>query len=329
MTKPNLFKYATGELSQDAVLCWLFSWGDPQQSSEDEALHRLGKALIEAMLSASQAPPVDRIKEISVHRQYHSIDIVVEVNDTHVLVIEDKVDTGLHSDQLHRYQQLVKTDFPDRAHGFVYLKVGDQSSYNAVERQGWTAFQRSDLLGVIGGAADRAENDILNDYVAHLQRIEKAVASFRSRPVSEWSARAWRGFFMALQDELGQGEWSYVPNASGGFMGFWWGFHQVQGGEVYLQLEEQRLVAKVGVPNKVERSAVRNRWSRIVREGVSSPPFYRPKRFGYGRWMTVANADPYIRVKKGLLDLDATIAFLLRATNAISEVVASVEEQEL
>lgn len=89
MRKPNLFTYATSELSQDAVLCWLFSWADPKQSREDEALH---------------------------------------------------------------------------------------------------------------------------DYVAHLKRIEEAVASFRSLPISEWSPRAWKGFFMALQDGLGQGGWSYVSN---------------------------------------------------------------------------------------------------------------------
>jgi len=26
--QPNLFAYATSELSQDAVLCWMLAWGD-------------------------------------------------------------------------------------------------------------------------------------------------------------------------------------------------------------------------------------------------------------------------------------------------------------
>ena len=28
--KPNLFKYATSELSQDAFICWLLEWAKPQ-----------------------------------------------------------------------------------------------------------------------------------------------------------------------------------------------------------------------------------------------------------------------------------------------------------
>jgi len=28
-TTPNLFRFATSELSQDAFICWLASWADP------------------------------------------------------------------------------------------------------------------------------------------------------------------------------------------------------------------------------------------------------------------------------------------------------------
>ena len=41
---PNLFHYATKELSQDALICWLIEWaGQPLGATkEDEELRRCG-----------------------------------------------------------------------------------------------------------------------------------------------------------------------------------------------------------------------------------------------------------------------------------------------
>lgn len=34
MTKPNIFNFATSELSQDAFICWIISWFDyPQEKN--------------------------------------------------------------------------------------------------------------------------------------------------------------------------------------------------------------------------------------------------------------------------------------------------------
>ena len=41
---PNLFHFATSELSQDAVLCWLLSWADVQYAKSP--LHNIGRALL-------------------------------------------------------------------------------------------------------------------------------------------------------------------------------------------------------------------------------------------------------------------------------------------
>nr|WP_260390277.1 hypothetical protein [Ornithobacterium rhinotracheale] len=35
--KPNLFQYATSELSQDAFLCWLIAWADAREKWKQEA----------------------------------------------------------------------------------------------------------------------------------------------------------------------------------------------------------------------------------------------------------------------------------------------------
>ncbi len=51
MNKPNLFSYATSELSQDAFICWLLAWAHPENkeiNSDSPALHACARALIEA-----------------------------------------------------------------------------------------------------------------------------------------------------------------------------------------------------------------------------------------------------------------------------------------
>ena len=41
---PNLFDYATKELSQDAFFCWLLAWADEECRDADSTLHALGAA---------------------------------------------------------------------------------------------------------------------------------------------------------------------------------------------------------------------------------------------------------------------------------------------
>jgi hypothetical protein len=37
--EPNLFNYATSELSQDAFICWLIAWADSSQIENDKNLY--------------------------------------------------------------------------------------------------------------------------------------------------------------------------------------------------------------------------------------------------------------------------------------------------
>ncbi len=49
MNKPNLFSYATSELSQDAFLCWLMNWASHEFSEINPPLHDIGKKFIDAI----------------------------------------------------------------------------------------------------------------------------------------------------------------------------------------------------------------------------------------------------------------------------------------
>ncbi len=90
--KPNLFSFATGELSQDAILAWLLQWAD--QNHAHDALHKTGRYFVERLYDKAQKPFPD-FQHLEVKTQDNKIDILVrfEAKDgqKHAILIEDKV----------------------------------------------------------------------------------------------------------------------------------------------------------------------------------------------------------------------------------------------
>ena len=106
---PNLFHYATKELSQDAMICWLIAWAAQGKGTgpEQEELRRCGLRFVSALLNHNRDDK-DPIKleedvETEIHPQDRRIDVLARINRKHVLLIEDKTVTKDHSEQLSRY----------------------------------------------------------------------------------------------------------------------------------------------------------------------------------------------------------------------------------
>ncbi|MEZ4239474.1 MAG: hypothetical protein R3F59_25610 [Myxococcota bacterium] len=308
MSRPNLFAFGRSELSQDAFLCWLLAWADASHEAAEPAHHAAGRAFL-AALFRTHALEVPGPSSVTVRQQLCDCDIVVELGESHVLVIEDKVD-ATNRNRLAEYRARIEGHYPGRTVVCVFLKTGDQSHYEYVCAQGWTVFGRDALLDVLR-AHRSVSSDIFRDYLARLEAIEAETRGFRTAPLSAWSRRAWAGFFLALQEELPGAWWSYVPNPSGGFMCFNYAHRPLcDGMALFPQLEEHRLVLKLHVPDKARRSAERDAW---VRRLVSADgPWRRPGRLGHGAYMSVAeSAEAYRQVDgAGRLVLDETSARL-------------------
>lgn len=327
MTRPNLFHFATTELSQDAALCWLLEWADAESSVEDPALHRLGRDFVALLFkeAAAGGPPTGAIR---VRKQHYDVDVVAEVGTSHVLAIEDKVHTDEHSRQLERYQRTLRKAFPGRLLVLVYLKTGDQASYQEVRKQGWAVVTRKQMLGLFDAAAE-VRNDIFSDYRSHLRGLESRVEAFRRMPPSTWEPRSllWHGFFLELQERFRplvpdySPEWGYVSNPAGGFIGCWWGFWRVLQGVVHIQLAEDRLVVKVRPERDEWQTVLRDRWVERLIADASWPKFVRPKRLSRGEHMTVALYDGEYRTigPDGLIDVDATMKLLWNATQKVAK----------
>ena len=318
--KPNLFHWATSELSQDAFFCWLFSWAAPEYAETNKALHDTAVRFIHQLTEHS----ISEIKQVSIHRQHKHIDILVEINGQYGILIEDKVHTKEHSKQLERYPKELKDKF-DKDHLFlVYLKTGDQSDYQSVVNQNYKAFLRKDILEILNyGIKQGITNAIFIDFYEHLNRLEDAVNSYQALPLDKWDQYSWIGFYMHLQQLLGEGGWGYVPQRDGGFMGFWWCFKQksVDGimVEHYLQLQQDKCCIKIRpeipitISNKSEIKDIRRKTREQMRNLLSQKaqelgmPISLKRSLGNTMTIGVLKTDLRKVRLDGLLKMDGTI----------------------
>jgi hypothetical protein len=318
---PNLFSFATSELSQDAFICWLLSWADDDYA--DSPLHQTGHDLIGALLSKHGYAYDSPASSIEIYRQHRDTDIVALLDEDLVLLIEDKVNTGSHSNQLSRYRSTLETEHPEKTVVPIFFKTRDQSSYEAAKEEGFAPFLRDDFLEVLRKGRDRGvESDIFSDYLSYLEGIHQKTKSFETEPVGHWPAAAWKGFYQILQDRLGDGSWGYVPNPSGGFQGFWWSFYSDDTSKQYLQLEEEKLCFKIEVTDEDRQKRLRQHWYKQVLRSAEDAELSveKPARFGTGTHMTVAVYPGDVRAAKedGRIDLGATLR-RLRAAEAVLE----------
>lgn len=80
---PNIFDYATSELSQDAFICYMLNFPPA------------AKLFLEKC-------KIENENILDIEHQHKHIDILVKT-DNHYLIIEDKTGTGEHDDQINRY----------------------------------------------------------------------------------------------------------------------------------------------------------------------------------------------------------------------------------
>lgn len=240
--KNNIFHYATSELSQDAFLCWLFSFALKEVDS-DPAL----KACAEDFLKQF-VPELGNENEIWLsnepERQYKSIDILLTVNDKYKIIIEDKTHTKEHGNQLERYIDTVKSDFANYIVKSIYFKIGFQSDISAIEEAGYMYFGLESILPVIEKYASRTTSEIFTSYYFHLKQWHNDINKYKCLPLCKWSYAQINGFYNSLdKDFCGmRSDYGYVPNQSGGFYGMWFynDIYRTYNGaryELYLQCE--------------------------------------------------------------------------------------------
>lgn len=103
----NIFEFATGELTQDAFICWCVNWFN------DDSKPKLKELSIEL---ARLFTATEKIETIKISRQFSKdvyiddkklalkIDVLLVVNNKIAVIVEDKTYTNEHDNQIKRYK---------------------------------------------------------------------------------------------------------------------------------------------------------------------------------------------------------------------------------
>lgn len=177
MTIPNLYEFATKELAQDATIAYLLAWADPTYRESHPHLHAFGTKLLRSLLW-TQEMDLPLIETLHIKTQVDNIDILVRINADEnanriILLIEDKISTTEHSNQIERYKEIVEKKYRGSYDHLVtvYLKTGNVSQEELPSKDKCGHFLRRDLLNVLNGFQD-TKNVIVDDFRTHLQRRE-------------------------------------------------------------------------------------------------------------------------------------------------------------
>lgn len=312
MTKPNIFKIATKELTQDAFFTWFIQWADSSNKDFDNKLNECAKEFVKKLISTQISEDIE-VKKVTAGRQWQNIDIWAEINDEILIIIEDKTYTTEHSQQLENYKKIA-TDWCSKNNYrlvCIYLKTGSEakSSLNKIAEKGFSIIDRHELITFI--KKYDIDNDVYNDFKENLISIESSVNSYVNLPIDKWHWNSWQGFYKNLENHIKVSDWRYVSNPSGGFLGLWWHFLNWKNCYVYLQIEQGNLCFKLGEVYE-NHSKLRNEWYSIImekakEEGINE--IRKPQRFGSGTYMTVAIIDReyWLGKDEELIEMDKVV----------------------
>jgi hypothetical protein len=110
---PNIFHYATKELTQDAIICWLLEC----LSSSDSSVRETGKEFLRQFVFKNKIS-INEAELIECSKQYHKMDVYARVlinkKDIYPIIFENKTNSFLHGNQLERYCNTVYGWFWDK-----------------------------------------------------------------------------------------------------------------------------------------------------------------------------------------------------------------------
>lgn len=254
-TRPNIFSIVPKELVHDGFFTWLLQWADDSNSQFDQELSLVAKDWVKFFIQLKYNIPNIEIKSVRTWRQWEHIDIIAEINNEFAVIIEDKTNSGEHSEQLERYKEIVNNYYKDSNYKvvFIYLKTGNESlaALKKVKEKDYFIVDRKSILNLF--KKGETKNEIFIEFKEYLIEIDNQTDSYNSLEnlISNWKAA--EGFYITLQERIKEdSDWRYVPNQTGGFLGFWyhWKWEKASEGNLYIQIENAfeygiKLVVKI------------------------------------------------------------------------------------
>lgn len=126
----NIFSFATGELSQDAFICWCLNWINEPDNVTTHKYRQLGLKLLSKLtenLSISNVLSridVKLINKVILVQQVLNIDVLAIIPQYKLaIIIEDKTSTSEHGNQISFYTDSLRSVFNSKKPWNAYSKL--------------------------------------------------------------------------------------------------------------------------------------------------------------------------------------------------------------
>lgn len=247
--KPNIFDFATNELSQDAFLCYLLSYSKKKYKDFYPAEYKFArKVLNEILIECFKGEEIPKVKTLEIKKQYYNIDVLLIINENIekkegiYIIIEDKTYTTEHSEQMDRYSKKLKEikKISEEQIKTLYFKTGDES-HKQLENSEFKKnnIMRDRILKFYYGEKDNllyeGSNLIIQEYFEKLKEMDDDIEDYKNVDLKKetftWNQML--GFYKALDDifynyhgkkwfynsekDL-ESDYGYVSNPNGGFL---------------------------------------------------------------------------------------------------------------
>jgi len=196
--KPNIFKYATSELSQDAFFCWLLEWSNKKYN--DEKLNGISLNFINYICQNTNKDRINSVESIKIVKQEKNIDFYAIINDSLIILFEDKTGTSTHDNQLERYKKYIE-NYNNYRHSYVYIK-SDIIFSNEIEEVRKEGYLIIDLYKLAELLDNISINEIYDEYIEYLHDKKNKYISYLTEEVKNWKSENWFGFIHKLNCKL-------------------------------------------------------------------------------------------------------------------------------
>ena len=210
--RPNLFKYATSELSQDALICYVLSFYSKGLEVDNKLEYEFAKNFLKKLLEESleqlkslkdekMLKKLEKLEEIikklnkehievEIKKQFLKIDVLLIIDKDVYVIIEDKTFTSEGKNQINGYiDKLIKNigniesikNANEENIYSIYYKTGDESFQNIEDKkkQQITTILSDQIIEIFKGY--KGNNIIFQDYLFNLLIVKKKKEAFKDR----------------------------------------------------------------------------------------------------------------------------------------------------
>lgn len=354
---PNIFKYATKELSQDAFLCWLFSFADIDYKYSDyKNLHNVALNLLNKFIDVDGYI----VEKVIVKKQIKNIDIWIEINSELLIVIEDKTNSVASDNQLSKYYKTasdycIKNRFQHPI--CIYFKTGSEAlkvfnSSNINEK--WKYFSLKALIDILTPFEEKIDHPYFRDfYKINKQRFDLTINFDRhicKEDLKNLDNELIEAFYSKLENDKIFHNWKYLD--SRGVRRYYANNYSYQSNtaNVYLQLDRMDLklridLGKLGnekgkIYKKFQENLKKNDIKSIY-SGVRSiienhskfnEIIFKPSKFASHNFLIFATIPPEIWFhtnSSGFMDYEKTKEKIKSLNNDLTEVTEQHQQEIL